>query len=374
MRQKQKVLLIRPFFEVLRHELGSGFLPYEPLGLLCLQSALLVKGHQVELYDCLLEHPEKTRYIKEKNIYRCGSEEEDIIKKIKRFRPDIVCISGMFFSQQDSFFRVAELAKQVSSEILVVGGGIFPSMYQEKILLENKNFDVIVVGEGEEIIVNLLDNLDDLAKVKGIYYRDEADKIIGTGPHELARDLDKLPFPHRDFSKIFNYSKHVGYNWSDKFDLKKSLKRFVYYRLLFLPVIRNLVAKYFNWKHRNKPKALLIPHAFLSTSRGCPNRCTFCSVHKFWSGLYRMRSTEDVLKEIDWLVRHGVKEIAIVDENFTLSRQRTIEICKGIIARGYKIRLSSQSGFYLPTLDKEVLELLYQAGLRFLHFSIENGD
>lgn len=87
-----------------------------------------------------------------------------------------------------------------------------------------------------------------------------------------------------------------------------------------------------------------------------------------------MRSAANVLQEIDFLVRHGIKEIAISDENFTLSRQRTIEICKEIINRHYNIRLSTNSGFYAPSLDKEVLGYLYQAGLRVLHVSVENGD
>lgn len=373
-KSKYRVLLIRPYYEVLRHELGSGFLPYEPLGLLCIQSALLARGHEVKLYDCLVENAEKTRYVKEKNTYRCGGEEKDILKKIKKFKPDIVCISGMFFAQKESFFRVAELVKQVSSDILVIGGGIFPSLDQEKILLENENFDIIVMGEGEETAAELLDNLDDPAKVKGVYFRNKNNKIIWTGLRDLKMELDELPFPHRDFSKQFNYSKYVGYSWSDTFNLRKFFKRFVYYHLIFLPVIREWAARYFNYKHRNLPKALFIPQAFVSTSRGCPNRCTFCSVHKFWKGVYRMRSAANVLKEIEQLVKHGVKEIALVDENFTISKERTIEICRGIIAGHYNIRLSTNSGFYAPSLDKEVLEYLYRAGLRMLHVSIENGD
>ncbi len=367
-------LLIRPYFEMLKHELGVGVLPYEPLGLMCIQSVLLSKGHEVEIYDCLTEHPEKTRYIKEKGFYRCGSEEKDSLRKIKKFQPDIVGISGMFFAQKDSFFRVAELVKEFSPEILVIGGGIFASLQQEKTLLENKSIDIVVVGEGEETIIDLLDNLDNLPAVKGICFRNKEGKIISNSPRELKMNLDELPLPHRDFSKMFNYSKYIGYSWSDEFNFKKFLRRFIYYRICFLPIIRNFVSRIFNYTHRRKPKALFMPHAFISTSRGCPNRCTFCSVHKFWKGLYRMRSAANVLKEIDLLVKNGVKEIAVTDENFTVSRERTIKICQEIIARGYNIRLSSQSGFYLQSLDKEVLEYLYKAGLRLLGFSIENGD
>lgn len=370
--KKYKVLLIRPYFEMIKTELG--FLPYEPLGLHYIWSMLLARGHQVDLYDCLAEHSAKTRYIKERDIYRCGGEDKDILERIRKFQPDIVCISGTFFSQASPFFRIAELAKQVSPKIFVIGGGIFPSLYYENTLLESKNLDVIVIGEGEETIAELLDNLDDLSKVKGICYRNKEGKIVSTQARDLKMNLDELPLPHRDFSKIFNYAIHVGYKWSDSFNLKKSLKRFVYYRICFLPVVRNFVAKVFNYLHRKKIGAILMPHAFISSSRGCPNHCSFCSVHKFWKGIYRMRSVENVMSEIDLLVQNGIKEIGIVDENFTVSRERTIKICQAIIDRGYHIRLSSHSGFYLPSMDKEVLEYLYRAGLRILPLAIENAD
>lgn len=370
--KKYRILLIRPYFEMIRTELG--FLPYEPLGLHYIWAALLPGGHRIDLYDCLAEHSEKTRYIKERDVYRCGGEDADIRKRIMKFQPDIVCVSGTFFAQAQPFFRIADLAKQVSPKILVVGGGIFPSLYLEKALLENKNLDVIVIGEGERTIVDLINNLDDLSRVRGICFRGADGKIINTGERELKMNLDELPLPHRDFSKLFNYAIHVGYIWSDSFDLKKSLKRFIYYRICFLPIVRNLVAKIFNYLHRRKYKAILMPHAFISTSRGCPNRCSFCSVHKFWKGLYRMRSVESVMNEIDLLVRHGVKDIGIVDENFTASRERTIKICQAIIDRGYNIRLTSHSGFYLPSLNREVLEYLYKAGLKIIPFAIENGD
>lgn len=370
--KKYRVLLIRPYFEMIKRELG--FLPYEPLGLHYIWSALLERGHEVQLYDCLAEQPQKTKYLPAKDIYRCGSDEKDILKKIRKFRPDIVCISGMFFAQAQPFFRIAELTKQVSPEILVVGGGIFPSLHKEKIFKDSRNIDVVVVGEGEETIAELLDNLDNLLKVKNIYFKDANGQITQTETRSFKANLDELPMPHRDFSKIFNYARHVGYLWSDKFDLKKSIKRFVYYRICFLPIIRHFIAWYFNYSHRHRPKAVLMPNAFISTSRGCPNHCSFCSVHKFWHGLYRMRSVESVLAEIDFLVKNGAKEIGIVDENFTVSRERTIKICRGIIDRGYKIKLSSDSGFYLPSIDREVLEALYGAGLRIVPFAIENGD
>jgi len=370
--QTKRVLLIRPYFEMQKNELG--FLPFEPLGLQYLYSALAAQGHQVALYDCLVEHPEKTVFLQSANIYRCGSSDEDIIKKIRQFKPQVVAISGMFFAQAKAFFHVAALAKQTDSSILVVGGGNFPSLYQKQILADDKKFDFIIIGEGDESLPKLLQNLENPATVRGLAYRQADGQAAVTAPRPMKMNLDDLPLPWRDFDRLYDYAKHVGYNWSDSFNLKKAVKRFIYYQALSWPIIRNCFAAIFNYQRRNKPKALFIPHACISSSRGCPNRCTFCAVHKFYGGVYRMRSAQSVLAEIDLLVKRGVKEIMIIDDNFTVSRSRTIEICRAIIDRKYKIRLSMPSGLYIPSLDREVLEYLFKAGLTDLSFAVENGD
>lgn len=372
MEKNKRVLLIRPYFEMLKHELG--FLPFEPLGLQYIQSSLNAGGFITKLYDCLAEHAEKTSPASEKNVFRCGSDDRDIIKQIEKWRPDVVMISGMFFAQADSFFNTALLVKQVSPKILVIGGGNFASLYYEKILTESQNFDFIVIGDGEETAVELLNNLDNFLKIPGIAYRDGQGNVVATSPRSLKMGLDDTLLPYRDFSKIYNYAKHVGYNFTETFNLRKFFKRLVVYYGLSIPGLRSCLAAAFNFKHRRESKALFIPHACISTSRGCPNRCTFCAIHKFHHGLYRMRSSQSVLAEIDLLVKRGVKSIIILDDNFTVSKIRTIEICQGIIKRGYNIRLSTPGGLYIPSLDREMLEYLYRAGLRDIPFAVENGD
>jgi hypothetical protein len=93
-KNKYRILLVRPYFEMQENELV--FLPFEPLGLEYLQAALLAEGQEVELYDSLAEHPRNIRYLPEKDLYHCGAEDKHIIAKIKKFKPDIVGISGMF--------------------------------------------------------------------------------------------------------------------------------------------------------------------------------------------------------------------------------------------------------------------------------------
>ncbi len=356
---------------MLKHELG--FLPFEPLGLETLRALLDARGHKTKLYDCLAEHPEKIVKIAD-DLFRCGSSDKDILKAIKKFQPDVVMITGMFFAQADSFAGVARLAKQVSPQIIVVGGGNFASLYFEKILADDHNFDLIVIGDGEETTEELMENLDDFQKVAGLAYRNKKGEIVVTPARKVKMNLDELPLPYRDFGKVYNYSKHVGYNYTDKFDFKKGLKRFLFYQGLSLPGVKQGLAAFFNYRHKDKPKALFMPSACISTSRGCPNRCTFCAVHRFHQGIYRMRSSASVLEEMESLVKHGVRGIIIVDDNFTVSKTRTIEICQGIIKRRYRVRLLTPSGLFLPSLDKETLEYLYRAGLREIPFAVENGN
>ncbi|MDP2709110.1 MAG: radical SAM protein [bacterium] len=367
-----RVMLIRPYFEMLKHELG--FLPFEPLGLQYIQASLNNGGFITKLYDCLAEHAEKTFKVSGKNIFHCGSDERDIIKEVKKWRPDIVMISGMFFAQSDSFLKTASLVKRVSPKIIVIGGGNFASLYYKKILTESLDFDFIIIGDGEETANELLNNLNNFTKIPNVAYRDNQGKIAVIPPANLKINIDDSLLPYRDFSKMYNYAKHVGYNYDELFYFKKFFKRLAVYKGLSFPGLRKLFAAIFNYKHRHGLKALFIPHACISTSRGCPNRCTFCAIHKFHRGLYRMRSTQSVLAEIDLLVSRGARSIIIVDDNFTVSKKRTIEICQGIIKRGYKIRLATPSGLYIPSLDRETLECLFQAGLKDIPFAIENGD
>lgn len=370
---QKRILLIRPYFEMLEHELV--FLPFEPLGLQYLMSALLGVGHQVKLYDCLAEEPRNIKPIVGKDLLHCGSGREKIIKIIKDFRPEIIGISGMFYAQSGPFNEIAKLIKEISEDIFIVGGGAFPSSYQVQALMANKNLDAIILGEGENIVVDLVNNLNNLSKVSGLCWRDRSTgQIHRNEPARPPVDLDKLNMPYRDFGKLYNYSKPVGYNYSKKFNLVKIIKSAILYGALSVPVVRFCFSRFFNWRHRHQPKAVFMPAAFMITSRGCPNRCTFCAIHKVWGNTYRMRSAENVLAEMDILAKRGVKEIVIVDDNFTASRSRTIAICQGIIARGYKLRIMTPSGVFIPSLDKEVLQYLYQAGLRELQFGVENGD
>jgi anaerobic magnesium-protoporphyrin IX monomethyl ester cyclase len=117
------------------------------------------------------------------------------------------------------------------------------------------------------------------------------------------------------------------------------------------------------------------PLTSISTTRGCPYRCTFCANNTIMGRKVRARQTETVLKEMDLLHdTYGVREFQIIDDNFTSKKELTLGVCRGIIERGWDISLSFPNGVRLSTLDEEILHLLEKAGCYSLGLGIESGS
>jgi radical SAM superfamily enzyme YgiQ (UPF0313 family) len=88
-----------------------------------------------------------------------------------------------------------------------------------------------------------------------------------------------------------------------------------------------------------------------------------------------MHSAENVLDEITLLYeKYKVRHFGIVDDNFNISKKRTIDICKGVIERGLDVTFRADSGVYLSTLDEDTLSIMKRAGFNELYFGIESGN
>jgi len=117
------------------------------------------------------------------------------------------------------------------------------------------------------------------------------------------------------------------------------------------------------------------PLTSISTTRGCPYRCTFCANNTIMGRKVRARSTEIVLKEMELLHnKYGIMEFQIIDDNFTSKKALTLGVCNGILERGWDISLSFPNGIRLSTLDEEILHLLEKAGCYSLGLGIESGS
>jgi radical SAM superfamily enzyme YgiQ (UPF0313 family) len=259
---------------------------------------------------------------------------ERVRQRVREFGPDVVGVSAINFEQREAH----ELAAAVKAEApgaRVIVGGPYASANREAIL-EDLNFDVVVVGEGEITAVELLNAIEsgaDLASVKGIIYRQDGERVF-TGARELIADLDGLEIAW-DLLDPTSYYKRFGRS-------------------------QNIIKKDY--------RTLTI-----FTSRGCPYNCIFC--HNVFGKTFRPRSPESVLAEIKMLYdRYHMRELDIVDDSFNQSVKRAKAICQGIIKSGMKLHLMLPNGIRGDRTDPEFLSLLKTAGFYRIAFAVESAS
>jgi radical SAM superfamily enzyme YgiQ (UPF0313 family) len=111
----------------------------------------------------------------------------------------------------------------------------------------------------------------------------------------------------------------------------------------------------------------------MNTSRGCPFRCTFCSVGSVWGKKYTWRSAGRIVSEIEHLINDfGAKGIYFREDNFTANQKRLREFCNLLTAKGIEIPWVCESR--VSTLSRDLVQLMSQAGLRGFYFGVESGS
>jgi len=245
---------------------------------------------------------------------------KDLFKKIDRFNPDLIGIFMMTYRHKVTY----ELIKQINDKynINVVVGGPHVSINRSKVL-EESLADFAIKLEGEFTLKELCEGKE-LDKIDGLIHRDGG-KVIENRDRAFIKDLDALPFPTYDKFELHKYTLPDG-----------------------VPII---------------------------SSRGCPYSCTFCPVTKAIGQIFRMRSAESVVKEIEYWHRRGYRKFAFQDDNFTLVKERVHEICDLIERRGLRgLILSLPNGVRADRVDRALLEKMKRVGFRGLAFGVEGGN
>ena len=200
---------------------------------------------------------------------------KEVKNSIEQFNPSVVGISA----KTQNFLSatiVAKLAKEINPDIKILVGGVHPTMNGSKVL-NFENIDFLVIGEGENTIVELLQALEkdtELNSVNGIVFRDNG-KIINTKPRSYVENLDLLDFPLTNAPKVF--------------------------------------------KDFNKyPKEAF---GYIFASRGCPYACTFCESKSMWTRKVRYRSPENVVAELKQMSEFGINKVNFDDDTFGISKK-----------------------------------------------------
>jgi len=314
---KAKLLLVYPPISRMERygsKLGIFGGKQIPLGLYSLAAYVRQSGYQVDALDAEAQ-----------NLTA-----EDILERIKSHGYTVLGIS----STTVAFHRakeLAELVKRFLPEVTTVIGGPHVSSQPEQPLTITA-FDYAIRNEGELTLVEFLDfveNGGDPNAILGLIHR-WAGEIVVNPKRPYIRDLDALPFP--------------------AFDL--------------IPDLAVYSPPPFNYRAR--------PVANVITSRGCPNECTFCERTTF-GRTARKRSAENIVDEIeDMIVNRGVREIAFVDDTFTIWPKRIHEIFELAGQRGLKFLWTCMSR--VNTVDRDLLTYMRDKGCWYIAFGIESGD
>jgi len=296
---------------------NDSYIHWFPHGLAYIAAAL--KEHDVVVYN--------------KDIYHYP--EEHLTDYLNKNHFDVVgmgVIAGYW--QYQELLRVSRAINNSKQKpFFVLGGhGVSP---EPLYFLEKTKADAIVIGEGDETIVELIDviqNRDILADVKGIAYKTDWGYNGGVFYYVNERrkqiqDIDSLPFPA----------------W-DKFPID-------YYSLIREPHIKN--------NERCMP---------VITARGCPFKCNFC--YRMEKGV-RLRSVESIVEEISILKKdYHISYVTFTDELLMTSEKRTDALCEAFM--DLKIRWSCNGRLNFAT--PEIIRKMKRAGCVFINYGIECLD
>lgn len=265
----------------------------------------------------------------------------DMVKSIIKQKPDILGISAVTLE----FKKAVKLAESVKENLdipIIIGGPhitCIPSILPE-------SFDVGVIGEGEETMLQLLKlfikngefEASQLKKIDGICFHKHGgnDGVVVNQMRELIEPLDKIPHPSREL-----------------LDMEKNY---------LIPT-----------KTGTRKKVGISTH--ILTSRGCPFNCVFCAASLIWRRRARFHSPEYVVGEIKQLAeRYGIDEILIFDDLFTQNKKRLREVVRLIREEKLDERLSFTCLSRTDTLDEETCQLLKKMNVKRLNLGFESGS
>ena len=289
---------------------------FPPIGIMSLSSVLKEAGHECVIFD--QANPDTPNHV--------------IIDEIKRQNPALV---GLSFLSTTSYPYAKILARQIratDSTVKLAFGGVFATLNAGLVKLQCPEVDFVCRGDGEQLLLDLLTQMDAPETVGGLTWMKDG-KVISNPGRPIERHLDQWPFPDRESLRL---------------DFVESMP-------LDVPAVLSMER-----------------FTTMQTSRGCPWPCVFCDIPIFNEGKWRARSAEHVVTELKHLEAHGYGSVYFVDDHFLLQPKRIESICNGVrqnnltIQWGIEGRVDSVAQHLFPAMAK--------AHCRTVMFGIESGS
>lgn len=287
----------------------------ENLGLSYLAAVLRKNGYNVEIIDGWL----------------ADLKDEEVLKKIMDKKDTSIVGISCYMSNNDKSIELAKKIRSINPNIKLMCGGFGPSFNPQK-FVKDGIFDIAMIGEGEESIIEVCDyfigkNTKKLNEIKGIAYENNGE-IVKTPKRELIKNLDDIPFPARDTMKMAK-------------DRKSTVN--------------------------------------ILTARGCMGNCLFCSVNAFnklsIGNKWRGRGVDSIVDELEQLQNMGVKYVKVIDDSF-LEKERDEDWAKEFRDKMQErgIHLSLRGSLKADQVEDKKMKYLKEAGFHSFACGIENGS
>ena len=248
-----------------------------------------------------------------------GYSMNEIKDRITKEHPDVIGVSlmSLYYKRSYEFIR---WMKRLSPMVRIAVGGPHVTTHRNKVLEECSSIDYAIVGEGEHTWVELCRG-GRADRIKGLIHRVDS-RVVCNGPRPLIQELDEIPFPKYEKFELARYTAGI-------------------------PIL---------------------------SSRGCPYRCIFCQQSSMLGKRWRMRSAENLFREIQYWYERGHRAIHFLDDNFTLKKERISKLCKLIKSQGLKDMQFSAAGVHVNHVDRKLLIEMKEVGFNYLAFGVESGS
>lgn len=310
MKIKRVALITPPYHSGVVESAGTWL----NVGFVYIAGALRAAGYEVDYYDAM-------------SLWHKWPE---IRQRIEAFRPDVVATTAYTASVVDGV-KLLAFAKEINPDVVTVLGNVHATFcYEELLQADHGAIDYIVRGEGEVTLPELLNGLNagaDLQQVAGLaFWRDSG--VVVTSKRAFIQDLDALPTA-----------------WD----------------LVEWPI----------YTYRAKNNARL---AIVSSSRGCQQKCSFCSQQLFWAQTWRARSAEHFVAELQMLSqKYGVEVAMLADEIPTFDRLRWERILDLMIERQVPVKLLMETRVDDILRDGDIMDKYRRAGVEHIYVGVEAG-
>ena len=289
---------------------------FPPIGIMALSAVIKRAGHECVMFD--QANPETPN--------------EVIVEEIRREQPDLV---GLSFLSTTSYPYAKILARQIraaDARVRLAFGGVFATLNAQLVKLQCPEVDFVCRGDGEQLILDLLERLDDPSTVAGVTWVKDG-TVVHNPNRPLDRNLDQWPFPDRESLPL---------------DFVESMP-------LDVPAVLSMER-----------------FTTMQTSRGCPWPCVFCDIPIFNEGKWRSRSPQHVVDEFKHLQQLGYGAVYFVDDHFLLQPKRIEAICRGINDAGVTIQWGCEGR--VDSTAQHLFPAMAKAHCRTLMFGVESGS